>query len=154
MEETKDEQVQMYLDQIAELKTKMETGMVSKEEYDKLMADHKKLLDDYVNKRTPKKIEVVSKSAKELADTFLTNKPMTNKEYVDNALKYRDAMIKEHGVDPFADKDASPEEVKQVADTLRTLVDESDGDVDFRIKLNATMQDDPMLLSKLRQKRG
>ncbi len=153
MEEIKDEQVQMYLDQIAELKTKMETGMVSKEEYDKLMADHKKLLDDYVNKRQAPKVEVVTKTAKELAEQFLNNKPMSNKEYVDNALKYREAMIKERGIDPFADKEASPEDINQVASTLRGLVDESDGDVEFRIKLNAMMQDDPMLLSKLRQRK-
>lgn len=150
----------MYLEQIQELKDKMDNDMISKEEYLKLKAQHKKLMDDFVNRRpVVKKEEKTIRPAKDVASEIskIKNADITNREYISKALEYREAHIKEYGTDPFTDfgqngPNKPTEETNMVATTLQTLLDENPSPVDFRIKLNSILQDDPQLLAKLRKR--
>lgn len=150
------EQEQIYLDQIKDLKEKLENEMISKEEYDKLLADHKKLLSDYVNKRQPiVKDDEPKKTAKELSQFFTKENDMTNREYWKNALEYRDAYMAEYKRDPFDNpnsNNADPEKAAGVAATIRELLKQYPDDTEFRIKLNSVMKDDPMVLARIRKK--
>jgi hypothetical protein len=150
---------EMYLEQINDLKTKMDT-MVDPAEYKKLQAQHKKLMDDYVNRRPAPKVEqTVMRPAKEVAKELVSikNSDITNRDYVAKTLEYREAHIHEFGTDPFTDfgtngPNQPTDETKNVASTLKTLLDENPSPVDFRIKLNSVLQDDAQLLAKLRKR--
>ena len=150
----------MYLEQIQELKAKMDNDMISKEEYLKLKAQHKKLMDDFVNRRpVVKKTEKTIRPAKDVASeiSMIKNADITNREYIAKALEYRASHIHQYGTDPFTDFGSNgpnkpTEETNMVASTLQTLLDENPSPVDFRIKLNSILQDDPQLLAKLRKR--
>ena len=156
----KDPQEQVYLDQIADLKKQMDENMISKEDYDKLLKEHKKLLNDYVNRRPAPKVEdketrKASEVAKELIK--IKNRDITNRDYIAKTLEYREAHLKEFGTDPFTDfgqngPQKPTEDTNMVATTLKTLLDENPSPVDFRIKLNSVLQDDPQLMAKLRKR--
>ena len=143
---------QIQLEQIEELKTKLES-MVDPEEYKKVNEQYKTLLNDYVNKRQVPQQTVVTKSAKEIANDFIKNKKMTNREYIQKALEYREAVLLETGHDPFSDKEADPNDVEKTASILKEVLNQTDGDVDFRILLNNVMVDDPQLAAKVRKNR-
>ena len=143
---------QLQLEQIETLKTKMDS-MVDPEEHKKLKAQYETLLNEYVNKRKPQQTIVVTKTAKELAHEFLTNKKMTNREYISKALEYREAVIKETGKDPFLDKDADPTEAEKTASVLNQVLENAESDVDFRILLNNVMVDDQQLVAKINRKK-
>jgi hypothetical protein len=159
MNENTNETDQMYLDQIAELKTKMES-MIDPEEYKKLQAQHKKLLDDYVNRRpAPKEETRTQRSTKEIAIELakVKNGDITNRDYIAKALEYRNAHMHEFGTDPFSDFGSvgpsnANEDTTSVAKVLQTLLDENPSPVDFRIKLNSVLEDDPQLKAKLRNR--
>jgi hypothetical protein len=152
---------QIYLDQIEELKKKMDS-MVDPVEYKKLKDQHAKLLNDYVNRRPapiqePTVVRSVKEIAKELAKVKDAN--ITNRDYVLKSLEYRDAHIREYGTDPFSDfgqkgPGKSTDDTQEVANTLKQLLDENTSPVDFRIKLNSVLQDDPQLTAKLRSRRA
>jgi len=156
----KDPQEQAYLDQIADLKKKMDEGMIDKTVYDKLLKDHKKLLDDYVNRRPAPKVEIIpTRKASEVAKELIKikNRDITNRDYISKALEYREAHLKEFGTDPFTDfgqngPQKPTEDTNMVASTLKTLLEENPSPVDFRIKLNSVLQDDPQLMAKLRKR--
>ena len=158
--EPKDEQEKIYLDQIADLKKQMDENMISKEDYDKLLKEHKKLLNDYVNRRPAPKVEdketrKASEVAKELIK--IKNRDITNRDYIAKTLEYREAHLKEFGTDPFTDfgqngPQKPTEDTNMVATTVKTLLDENPSRVDFRIKLNSVLQDDPQLMAKLRKR--
>jgi predicted CopG family antitoxin len=158
--EEKDEQEQIYLDQIEDLKNQMQNNMISKEVYDKLLKDHKKLLDDYVNRRPAPKVEVKeTRKASEVAKELIKvkNRDITNRDYIAKTLEYREAHLKEFGTDPFTDfgqngPQKPTDDTNMVASTLKTLLDENPSPVDFRIKLNSVLQDDPQLMAKLRKR--
>ena len=159
-QDQQDNMEQVYLDQIAELKDKMDNNMISKEEYNKLLAEHKKLLNDYINKRQPNKQEEVKlRPAKEIAKEFqgISSGDITNRKYVAKALEYREAVLKETGKDVFADFGENgpgnpTDDTVEVASTLKKLLDENESDVDFRIVLNNILEDDPQLLTKIKKR--
>jgi hypothetical protein len=159
-EQVKDEQEQVYLDQIADLKKQMDEGMIPKDKYEKLLAEHKKLLNDYVNRRpAPQVQQTQTRSAKEVAKELIKikNRDITNRDYISKALEYREAHLKEFGTDPFTDfgqngPQKPTEDTNMVASTLKTLLEENPSPVDFRIKLNSVLQDDPQLMAKLRKR--
>lgn len=156
IDETKD----MYLEQIRELKEKMDSEMISKEEYNKLQLQHKKLMDDYVNRRPvvkaePKQVRSTKEVAQELSKIKDGN--ISNRSYVEKTLEYRASHISEFGTDPFTDFGSEgpqkpTDDTNLIADTLKQLLDENQSPVDFRLKLHSVMQDDPQLLSKLRKR--
>ena len=119
-----------YLAAINELKQ----NSVSREDYNKLKAENKKLLDSIVN-NVP--VEVQSpqrKSIEELRAAYL-KEDQTNLEYISNALKLREALISEGKPDPFlpigeqilpTDEDVAA--ANKVASVLQECVDYAEGD--------------------------
>ena len=118
-----------YLAAINELKQ----NSVNREDYNKLKAENKKLLDSIVN-NVP--VEVQSpqrKSIEELRAAYL-KEDQTNLEYISNALKLREALISEGKPDPFlpigeqilpTDEDIAA--ANKVASVLQECVDYADG---------------------------
>ena len=119
-----------YLAAINELKQ----NSVNREDYNKLKAENKKLLDSIVN-GTP--VEVQSpqrKSIEELRAAYL-KEDQTNLEYISNTLKLREALISEGKPDPFlpigeqilpTDEDIAA--ANKVAAVLQECVDYAEGD--------------------------
>ena len=119
-----------YLAAINELKQ----NSVNREDYNKLKAENKKLLDSIVN-GTP--VEVQSpqrKSIEELRAAYL-KEDQTNIEYISNALKLREALMAEGKPDPFlpigeqilpTDEDIAA--ANKVASVLQECVDYAEGD--------------------------
>ena len=150
MEERTVEQIQ--LETIQELKAKMD-AMVDPEEHAKLKTQYDTLLKSMINKRTPVEEKPTTRPAKELAKEFIKNEPMSNREYVKQALEYRDAMIKEFGKDPFNDGKTDPAETQRVADALLKMVQESDSDSEFRYLFDQTVKDDADIAQMLKAKK-
>ncbi len=158
--EEQDEQEQVYLNQIEALKKQMDEGMIDKAVYDKLLKDHKKLLDDYVNRRpAPTVVVKETRKASEVAKELIKvkNRDISNRDYIAKTLEYREAHLKEFGTDPFTDfgqngPQKPTDDTNMVASTLKTLLEENPSPVDFRIKLNSVLQDDPQLMAKLRKR--
>lgn len=142
----------MYLKQIEELKTRMDNDMISKAEYDKLKAQHATLLNEYINRR-PKEVPKVpkaKKSAAELAQYFNKKHDMTNREYWEKALEYREAFINEVGKDPFDNPNSafgSPEDVREVVTKVTALLEQYPNDTEFNIKMNTVLTDDRQVLA-------
>ena len=119
-----------YLAAINELKQ----NSVNREDYNKLKAENKKLLDSIVN-GTP--VEVQSpqrKSIEELRAAYL-KEDQTNIDYISNTLKLREALIAEGKPDPFSpiveqilptDEDIAA--ANKVASVLQECVDYAEGD--------------------------
>ena len=119
-----------YLAAINELKQ----NSVNREDYNKLKAENKKLLDSIVN-GVP--VEVQSpqrKSIEELRAAYL-KEDQTNIEYISNTLKLREALIAEGKPDPFlpigeqilpTDEDIAA--ANKVASVLQECVDYAEGD--------------------------
>ena len=119
-----------YLAAINELKQ----NSVNREDYNKLKAENKKLLDSIVN-NVP--VEVQSpqrKSIEELRAAYL-KEDQTNLEYISNTLKLREALISEGKPDPFlpigeqilpTDEDVAA--ANKVASVLQECVDYAEGD--------------------------
>lgn len=159
MAETEKTVEELQLEQIENLKTQM-NNMVDSEKYADLQKQYKKLLDDYVNKRPAPQVEVKeTRKASEVAREIIKvkNRDITNRDYIAKTLEYREAHINEFGTDPFTDfgqngPQKPTEDTSFVASTLKTILDENPSPVDFRIKLNSVLQDDPQLMAKLRKR--
>lgn len=120
-----------YLAAINELKQ----NSVNREDYNKLKAENKKLLDSIVNGTdaglsTP----VEKKSVEELRAAYL-KEDQSNLEYITNALKLREALMAEGKPDPFlpigeqilpTDDDVA--KAAHVAEILQECVDYAEGD--------------------------
>lgn len=150
---------QNYLEQIAALKDQM-SKMVAGNEYDKLVAEHKKLTDEYINRRDPiKVIDQELKPASEYAKVLLQNKKTSNIDFVKNSLNYRKAFIKEFGRDPWANElqegGSTVEDAQAVADHLTALVSEY-GDIpsEFNFRFEQSLVDDPLLVAKLKNRKN
>lgn len=120
-----------YIDEIAKLKKET----VSIEDYKKLEAENKNLLNSIVNDLNPKKEE-----DKEVADINELRKRLrkddpSNLEYIKNVLELRDAVLSSGGNDPFLPygKKIVPtnddiEAANRVATVLKECVDYANGD--------------------------
>ena len=150
---------ELQLEQIETLKKQME-NMVDPAKYAELQKQYKKLLDDYVNKRpAPTPQPQTLRPVKEIAREFqnIKNGDISNREYVAKVLEYRKSYMKEFGTDPFTDFGSGgsgqpTSDTEEVAEKLQKLLDENESAVDFRIKMNSMLQDDPQLMSKLRKR--
>lgn len=120
-----------YLAAINELKQ----NSVNREDYDKLKAENKKLLDSIVN-GTDAGLEhhVEKKSIEELRAAYL-KEDQSNLEYITNALALREALMAEGKPDPFlpigeqilpTDEDVA--KAANVASVLQECVDYAEGD--------------------------
>lgn len=119
-----------YLAAINELKQ----NSVNREDYNKLKAENKKLLDSIVNGAPVEVQSPQRKSIEELRAAYL-KEDQTNLEYISNALKLREALISEGKPDPFlpigeqilpTDEDVAA--ANKVASVLQECVDYADGD--------------------------
>jgi len=146
---------------IDDLKAKLDQS-VDPTEHAKLKADYKKLMDDYVNRRPApkkdeeKKLRPALEIAKELS--AIQSGDITNRDYVEKSLEYRNSHINEFGTDPFVDfasdgPGQANDDTNEVANTLQKLLDENKSPVDFRIKLNSILKDDRTLVSKLNKRK-
>ena len=152
---------ELQLEQIESLKKQMD-NMVDPAKYAELQKQYKTLLDDYVNKRpAPTPHAKAIRHAKEIATEFqkIKQSDISNRDYIAKALEYRTAYMKEFGTDPFTDFGSHgpgqpTADTEEVAEKLEKLLEENLSPVDFRIKMNSILQDDPQLMSKLRKQRA
>lgn len=119
-----------YLAAIKELKE----NSVDRSEYDKLKAENKKLLDSIVNGTEVALPKAEKKSVEELRAAYL-KEDQSNLEYIENALKLREALIAEGKPDPFLPvgeqilpTDDDVKTAQKVADVLQECVDYAEGD--------------------------
>lgn len=121
-----------YVAAINELKA----NSVSKTEYSKLRAENKKLLDALVNGQ---QIDLPKEEKPDIAELrkklFNKDGNLSNLEYVDTALKLRNALIEQGERDPFLPYGEKVQETaeqhdkaEQVANVLKECVDFADGD--------------------------
>lgn len=119
-----------YLAAINELKQ----NSVNREDYNKLKAENKKLLDSIVNgTEVALPAAEPKKSIEELRAAYL-KEDQSNLEYITNALKLREALIAEGKPDPFlpigeqilpTDDDVA--KAQHVAEVLQECVDYAEG---------------------------
>lgn len=139
------------LEQIKKLKEELEKS-VSIEEYNKVMQENKSLVDEYINNRGQDKKEDL-KPPITYAQMFLkSDNPMSNRDYIKNALEYRESMLKETGYDVFGDKGVSTEQTEKVARVLGEVLETTEGKAEFRLKMNEVLKDDAVLVASLRNK--
>ena len=143
------ENVNDSLDYIEAIK-EMKQNSVTRESYDKVKAENKKLLDALVNgkdidikKEEPVDVNQLRK------DLFNKDKQMSNLDYVSTALKLRDALIEKGERDPFlpiGEKVSLTAEhyetAERVATVLKECVEFADGDSGiFSAELQRRTQD-------------
>lgn len=120
-----------YISAINEIKQ----NSVSKEAYDKLKADNKKLLDSLVN---GKEMEINNSKPVDVAELrsklFKEDKTLSNLDYISTALQLREALIDQGEPDPFLPvgekvviTDSDIEKAENVASVLQDMVDIADG---------------------------
>ncbi len=120
-----------YIQALNELKAKS----VDREDYEKLKAENKKLLDSIINGTEIAQQPVEEKkSVEELRANYL-KEDQTNLEYITNTLKLREALMAEGKPDPFlpigeqimpTDEDVAT--ANKVAQVLQECVDYAEGD--------------------------
>ena len=127
-----------YIAQIENLKE----SSVSKDDYNKLKADNKRLIEALAN-GTPmedavgSKVNAVDKINECRKKLFGKGNNLTNLEYCDTALQLRDALIENGNKDPFLPfghnvvvTDSDNETAERVATILKECIDYADGDSD------------------------
>jgi hypothetical protein len=133
-----------YIAAISEIKA----NSVSKEAYDKLKDEKKKLLDALVNGKEIEKKEDAP-NIQELRDRLFDGTQKSNLEYVETALKLRKSLIEKGERDPFlpfGDKvtltDSIYNDAENVAAVLQECVDFAEGDSSvFTAKLQSKLAD-------------
>lgn len=113
----------------------MQRSTVSRDKYDKLMEENKKLLNALVKgERLPQQEEKadVSELRKKL---YSGDNDMSNLEYIEASLKLRQAVMENGGIDPFLPMGQKilPDEADiaaadKVAQVLQECIDYADGD--------------------------
>ena len=156
------EQEQDYIEAIQNLKD----NTVSKEQYEKLRAENKKLLNAVLNDQKAEKeepVETVEQLQNDLRaiKSKLANaqeKGMSNLEFASNALKYREKAMKLGLQDPFVpNTPTGPEEndfrsAERVAEVLQKCVDEAKGNpATFRNLFEQAVRDDSKIPIKKRK---
>ena len=124
------------IDYISAIK-EMKKNSVSKKAYDKLREENKQLLDSLINGKEielPKQKEPVDIN-KIRASLFDENRPLSNLEYVSNALKLRDELLERGEADPFlpygqniSPTDEDITKADRVATVMKECLEYADGD--------------------------
>lgn len=150
------EQQNLELEKIQELMEKVDQ-MIDPEEYKELEKKYNTLLNDYINKRPAKKEpkQTIVRPAAEIANDIRNIKDgdVTNREYWELSIEYRDAFLKETGKDPWSDGmgDAT-DQTEKVANTVKQLLRDYENPVSFRTQFNELIQDDPNVIRALRDR--
>ena len=140
-----------YIEAIKNLKA----STVNKDLYDKVVAENKNLIETLVNGTTVSTETAVAESKPSIDELkkklFKPEKDLTNLEYIERTLAFRNALLEETGedcfvapnhLDPNYDVDAIHAQANKVADVLQQCVDQSDGDDGmFRARLTARIND-------------
>ena len=123
-----------YIEAIQTLKQ----NSVDRSKYEELRAENKRLLQAVVNGQpAEEQVEVVKPDIQELRRKLATSSEdgLCNLEYVETALKLREAVIAEGKEDPFVPigskytpTAADYERANRVATVLQEMVDEANGD--------------------------
>ena len=128
-----------YIDQIKKLKE----NSVSRDDYDKLKADNKKLIDalangTQINEKVDSKIDAVDKINELRKKLFSKGSNLDNLEYCKTAVELRDALIEKGERDPFLPfghnvvaTDSDHETAERVANVMKECIDYADGDSDI-----------------------
>ena len=128
-----------YIDQIKKLKE----SSVSKDDYNKLKADNKKLIDALANGtqiegKVEPKIDAVEKINNLRKKLFSKGSNLNNLEYCKTAVELRDALIENGERDSFLPfghnvvaTDSDHETAERVANVMRECIDYADGDSDI-----------------------
>ena len=128
-----------YIDQIKKLKE----SSVSKDDYDKLKADNKKLIDALANGtqlegKVEPKIDAVENINELRKKLFGKGNNLNNLEYCKTAVELRDALIEKGERDPFLPfghnvvaTDSDHETAERVANVMRECIEYADGDSDI-----------------------
>ncbi len=157
---TDNEQEQDYLEAIQNLKD----NTVSKEQYEKLRAENKKLLNAVLNDQKADNKEEPVETVEQLQNDLkaikseLANaqeKGMSNLEFTSKALKYREKAMKLGLQDPFVpNTPTGPEEndfrsAERVAEVLQKCVDDAKGNpATFRNLFEQAVRDDSKIPMK------
>ena len=117
---------------------KVKKNTVSREEYEKLRAEHSTLIEKTANGEliSEPEPEADTRDYKQIAADFLkNNEGATNLDRATELLKYRDKMLKAGKYDPFtpnskfkATTQSERETSERVADVLRECVEKCGGD--------------------------
>lgn len=129
-----------YITAIKELKE----NSVSKDQYDALMAERKKLINSIVNGQPEidQEEEPELGSRLEYYKKYKENKFNSNLEYWDNLIKLRKATIAEYGADPTVTGNygltpegqkvdpayGEPEAMEHTFEVIENMINEADGD--------------------------
>ena len=128
-----------YIDQIKKLKE----SSVSKDDYNKLKADNKKLIDalasgTQIEGKVEPKIDAVENINNLRKKLFSKGSNLDNLEYCKTAVELRDALIEKGERDPFLPfghevvaTDSDYESAERVANVMKECIDYADGDPDI-----------------------
>lgn len=128
-----------YIDQIKKLKE----NSVSKDDYNKLKADNKKLIDalasgTQLEGKVEPKIDAVENINNLRKKLFSKGSDLTNLEYCQAAVELRDALIENGERDPFLPfghevvaTDSDYESANRVANVMKECINYADGDSDI-----------------------
>ena len=128
-----------YIDQIKKLKE----NSVSKDDYDKLRLDNKRLIDALANGtqlegKVEPKIDAVENINNLRKKLFGKGNNLSNLEYCKTAVELRDALIENGNRDPFlpfghnvVTTESDNESAERVASVLKECIEYADGDSDI-----------------------
>ena len=128
-----------YIEQIKKLKE----SSVSRDDYDKLKADNKKLIDalasgTQIESKVEQKIDAVENINNLRKKLFSKGSNLDNLEYCKTAVELRDALIENGDRDPFLPfghevvaTDSDYESAERVANVMKECIDYADGDPDI-----------------------
>lgn len=157
----KEEGIDTFLKAAKEVKE----GMVSKEDFEKLKEENKKLTQFIVEGGDNPVDEKIEKRSKAELLKVLENEDTNNLDYTKAALELRDLVMDEGGADPFLPKSSQNpittvdiEGAERVAKVLKECVEEADGDPEtFNFLFGKRVNDSsPILNAKVKAmtKRG
>ena len=127
-----------YIEQIKKLKE----SSVSKDDYNKLKADNKKLIDALANGtqlegKVEPKVSAVDKINELRTKLFSKGSNLNNLDYCKTAVELRDALIENGNRDPFLPfghnviaTESDIESAERVATVMKECIDYADGDSD------------------------
>ena len=127
-----------YIEQIKNLKE----NSVSKDDYNKLKADNKKLIDALANGTQMDVVESKTSTADKINELrkklFSKGGNLNNLEYCDTALQLREALIEKGERDPFLPfghnviaTESDIESANRVATVMKECIEYADGDSDI-----------------------
>ena len=129
-------------DYIAQIKNLKENS-VSKDDYDKLRLDNKRLIDalangTQINDKVESKIDAVENINNLRKKLFSKGSNLDNLEYCKTAVELRDALIENGDKDPFLPfghevvaTDSDYETAERVANVMKECIEYADGDSDI-----------------------